>query len=113
MSLRLLVYSYFPPLQSHMAGGAQQFVHDLLRFLAERCDKVTVLCPDAEGADLLDLGPNGSVDAVLIEPSTTPQTPYERHWNARAFATRAAHHDVVLSVDRGAPAQVDVPVVCA
>lgn len=109
--MRLLIHSYFAPLRSHLAGGAQQFVHDLLLGLASRCTSITVLCPDSSDDDLLDLGNTGRVDAVLIEPGPDSPTPYERHWNARTFVRRAAEADVVLSIDRGVPAQVDKPVV--
>ena len=109
--MRLLVHSYFPPLRSHLAGGAQQFVHDLLMSLAGVCEQVTVLCPAAEGQEVIDLGPRGIIDPALIEPGARPLAPYERLWNARAFARRTALADVVLSIDRGAPAQVDKPVV--
>ncbi len=109
--MRLLVYSYFAPLRSHQAGGAQQFVHDLLTSLVRRCEQVTVLCPAAEGRDLADLGPHATIIPVLAEPGPSHLAPYERLWNARAFTRHAVSADVILCIDRGAPAQVDKPVV--
>jgi glycosyltransferase involved in cell wall biosynthesis len=109
--MHVMVYLYFPPLRSHLPGGAQQFVRDLLRGLARQGIGMEILCPEAEGQPLLDLGPDVAISDVLAEPRDGPLTPYERLWNARAYCERAARADVVLSVDRGVPAQLDVPVV--
>lgn len=105
------MHSYFPPLSSHLAGGAQQFVRDLLLGFARRSVDMEILCPDAEGQQILDLGPLTTVSDVQIEPRDGPLKPYERLWNARNYVTRAEAADVVLTIDRGVPAQVDVPVV--
>lgn len=109
--MRLLVQSYFPPLRSHIAGGAQQFLHDLIcRFAGLEVD-VEVLCPDAEGQELLDAGPTVTIQPVQIEPGLGPLAPYQRHWNAQQYVLCATRAEAVLSIDRGVPAQVDVPVV--
>jgi glycosyltransferase involved in cell wall biosynthesis len=110
--VRILVHSYFPPLHDHNSGGAQQFVGDLLHGLARReHTSIEVICPDPEGHPLADFGPAARITPTLIEPTDDHLTPYERHWNAREVADAAQRSDVILSIDRGLPVEVDVPVV--
>jgi glycosyltransferase involved in cell wall biosynthesis len=109
--MRVLVYLYFPPLRSHLPGGAQQFARDLLQGFARHGVEMEILCPEAEDQPLLDLGPDVAISPVLVEESDRPLTPYQRLWNARAYCARGAGADVVLSFDRGVPAELDVPVV--
>ncbi len=107
--MRLLVYSYFPPLAEHHAGGAQRLLHSLLNGLSARGFDITVLCPrpdeHAEFAPLpMRLIPR------LYEPGPSPLPPHERQLNLQEIGCAAAQTDVVLSVDRPLPLSVGPPV---
>lgn len=106
----LLVYSYFAPLHSHHAGGAQRFAQDLLTGLAARGNRIHVLAPSTD-REVAALGPNVEIEAVLPEDGDEPISPAPRARAAHLFATRASRADAVLLLDRGAPARVDVPMV--
>lgn len=109
--MNILVYSYFAPRNDHLAGGVQSFLHYLLRGLIQSGEDVTVLSPESDEDDLLDLGPKLSVFPVLLEPNDRSLKPYERHYNTQYYSLLANAADVVLTLDRTVPVETDTPVV--
>lgn len=110
LDLRVVVYSYFPPRSDHLAGGAQHVVHDLLRGLVDRVALVDVVCPVVDNDDQVDAHSNLRVHPVLLEPAQDVLTPHERELNLRHLAALAEEADVILTVDRAFPLQLDQPV---
>jgi glycosyltransferase involved in cell wall biosynthesis len=109
--VRVFVHCYFPPRSTHLAGGAQQVIHDLLRGCAERGLRIDVVCPKAEDDDHLLSHPNMRILPVLAESTGAALTPYERQLNLQHLAAAAQVSDVILTVDRAFPLEVDQPVV--
>src|SRR5437588_660717 len=107
--MRLLVYSYFPPLAEHHAGGAQRLLHSLLNGLTARRFDITVLCPGPDEDSELARLPIRVVPR-LYEPGPSPLPPHERQLNLQEIGRAAAEADVVLSVDRALPLPVGPPV---
>lgn len=110
--MHILVYSYFAPRRKHLAGGAQRFLHDLIRGLIVEGEHVTVLSPRPDDeARLLELGPTLSIHPVLNEKENGRLTPYEIYCNAQYYAKLAEQADLVLSIDRAVPVETSTPVV--
>ncbi|MGH8903840.1 MAG: glycosyltransferase family 4 protein [Egibacteraceae bacterium] len=109
--MRVLIHLPFPPRARHLAGGAQQLVHDLIHGMVQMGLLVDIVCPQATGEELIELGSTLNVEPVLHEAQETPSSPAQRCHNLRHLAQAAALADVVLSVDRTFPLPVDQPVV--
>lgn len=109
--MRVLIHSPFPPRARHLAGGAQQLIHDLIHGMVRMGVLVDVVCPQATGAELVELGSTLTVEPVLHETQGAPLSPARRHHNLQHLARAAGLADVVLSVDRAFPLPVDQPVV--
>ena len=108
--MKLLIYSYFPPRENHLAGGAQSFLNDLIHGLLDFGEEVTVLCPETSANHILSQRENLSIQTSLIEPSVRRLKPYERIHNKRAYVELANKADIVLSIDRAVPMETDTPV---
>lgn len=108
--MKILVYSYFPPLRDHVLGGAQRFLDGLLNALQRRLVEVAVLCPPSPARALLPDGPGRRVVADLAAVDADP-TPAEAHQDLRLLSEYCTWADVVLTIDRSFPLEVDIPVV--
>src|SRR5882724_4656551 len=104
--MEILVYSYFPPLASHQAGGVQHLTHDLIIGFVRSGARVTVLCPEHNGNGLLDLGPNLRVLPFLREADHRQLYPYEYQHNLQYLALALDGADVIWTIDRKFPLAV-------
>jgi glycosyltransferase involved in cell wall biosynthesis len=108
--LRVLVYSYFPPLRYHLAGGAQRFLDGLLAAFEQTSVAVTVLCPPLPGRELLPERPGLRIVDELAVVDADP-VPAQAHADLLLLEQCAGWADVVLTIDRRFPLRCDVPVV--
>lgn len=109
--MQIFVYSYFPPLATHQAGGVQRLTHDLIVGFVKSGARVTVLCPEHDGGDLLDLGADLRVLPVLKEVDRRPLYPYEYQHNLQYLSLALEGADVIWTIDRRFPLEVSQPVV--
>src|SRR4051812_48612084 len=110
MTVRILAYSYFPPLVDHNAGGVQGLVNNLLRGLTESGHEVTVLCPELSGGELISME-KLRVHPILKESVNRPLYPHEHLHNLRAIGTVAHDADIIWSIDREFPLDVPQPII--
>jgi glycosyltransferase involved in cell wall biosynthesis len=115
--LRAVVYSYFAPLARVSPGGAQQAVDGMLRRLVARGVELVMLCPPAQpDQPLLDLGPRLQLRDQLraVESSARQRVgPADVIHDHALIVDACDHADVVVSLDRAFPVQVECPVVLA
>lgn len=109
--MEIFVYSYFPPLARHQAGGVQRITHDLLVGFVESGASVTVLCPEHNDDDLLNFGTRLRVLPLLKETDQRPLYPYEQQQNLQYLELALRDADVIWSIDRRFPLEVPQPVV--
>ena len=109
--MKLLVYSWFPVLARHQAGGAQQAMHDLLTGFAGAGLDVTVICPEAKEGKILSVNENLRVLPVLKEFETRHLFPYEHLHNLQQVAKATQSVDVVWTIDSTFPLDVPQPIV--
>lgn len=108
--MRVLVYSYFPPLRYHLAGGAQRFLDGLLGAFEYPAVDVTVLCPPLPDRELLADRPGLRIVDRLSVVDDDP-VPAQAHADLLLIEKYCDWADVVLTVDRRFPLRTDVPVV--
>ena len=108
--MTVLLYSYYPLFDSHLAGGLQMTVRVLLRHFVSLGIYVRVICP--EGADReLVTDPSVTVWPVLKEIDPLTPYPMDMAHNVRALERSLAGVDVVWTVDRALPLRIRQPVV--
>lgn len=110
MKMKLLVYSYFPILADHQAGGAQLLMHDLLLGLAEAGTDVTVICPETNQGTNLSVD-NLEVVSTFKEMEDRDLFVYERLHNLQQVANVVQYADVVWCLDRSFPLDIPQPIV--
>jgi glycosyltransferase involved in cell wall biosynthesis len=108
--VNILIYCYFPPLRRHLAGGAQRFLDGLLTALSAKAVEITVACPPLARHEHRPDGPRLKVVAELARVDGDP-TPAQAHHDAVLLADLAERADVVVTIDRTFPLDVDIPVV--
>lgn len=108
--MRVLVYSYFPPLRHHLAGGAQRFLDGLLTAFEQIAVEVAVLCPPLPGRTLVPDRPGLRIVDELAAVDADP-LPAQAHADLLLLEHYAEWADVVLSIDRRFPLRCAVPVV--
>lgn len=108
--MRILVHSPFPPLEHHLAGGAQRSLDGLLSALRRARVDVTVVCPSRPGTPLR---PGDGRLRIVAQLRTVDQdaTPDGLHHDLRLLARYSAEAQVVISVDRPFPLRTATPVV--
>jgi glycosyltransferase involved in cell wall biosynthesis len=109
--LRIMIYSYFPPLANHLAGGAQRFLDGLLPALSRTGDvEIAVLCAPLAGEQLIPDQPGLRVIAELAVVDGDP-TPAQAHHDLAVLSQYCRWADVVVTIDRHFPLPTNVPVV--
>jgi glycosyltransferase involved in cell wall biosynthesis len=109
--LKIVVYSYFPPLKNHLAGGAQRFLDGLLKALLCTGEvEIIVLSPPLPGRTLVPGQPGLRVLPELALVDGDP-TPAHAHQDLAILEKYCAWADVVLTIDRHFPLQTQTPVV--
>jgi len=108
--LRILVYSYFPVLKDHQAGGAQFAMRQTIEGLAKEGLHITVICPEADGLEIL-AGERIRVLPILKEATGKTLMLHERARNLHHIAEAAQNVDVIWTLDSLFPLKVKQPIV--
>lgn len=107
--MKLLIYSYFPLLSRHQAGGAQLMLRALIERFKEKEVSATVICPETD-QQLLDL-PNIKVLPVLKEKGKKPLTFQERLHNNNMILEQLCDVDAVWTIDETFPIRTSKPII--
>lgn len=109
--MKLLVYSYFPILECHQAGGAQLVVRDLLLGFAKAGVEITVVCPKIPSRFSVLSHKNICVLPKLKYFESRSLSFDEVIYNTKIIESLINSIDVIWTIDRSFPLQTNKPIV--
>ena len=98
--MKILVYTYFPLFDKHLAGGLQFFVREIVESLNKKGLDIEVVCPDSK---LHDFPKIIKVHNIIDDLEVNGMTPNNYYNNLQKLKRLEQNADIIWTFDRSFP----------